>query len=118
MKKKRSTSLLAAVVLIGTALLPVAGVSSAASAAEVAPRASTSCSQTITPATVFFNVNGREFGVCYNGTTTSFQSNPVVRIRAGAQQARATFSGVGTVTIPANTSRTFGNLTLTSLVVG
>lgn len=118
--KKKLISLLAATALAAAALIPTAGVASAATAATVAPLASTSCSQTVTPATVYFNVNGSAFGMCYNGTT--YFSGPgnttVVKIRAGAQKAVATFAGVGNVTIPANTTTNFNNLTITKLVVG
>lgn len=81
--------------------------------------ASTACNQTVTPATVYFNVNGSAFGMCYDGTTYFTAGNrTVVKITAGARKAVATFSGVGNVTVPANSTQSFNNLTITKLVVG
>jgi len=114
---KKFASLLATALIVGGALSPV-GMATAANAVEISPMAETNCSQTITPAIVYYNVNGTEFGKCYNGTTTSFSNSKVVRIKAGAQKVVATFRELGSWTIQANTSQTFGNLTLTKLVVG
>lgn len=112
--KKKMLSVLATVILALGLSFPVA---SAAFAAEVHPMASTQCSQTITPAYVYWITGGKEFHKCYNGVTEITLTN-VTRVASGAYPTVVRISGLGDYQVPANSTVNFNLVTITRITVG